>query len=74
MPTRYRVLLTSLSKSPSAELTLANLDLDTGARVVPGTYKLTDQAYAELLDKIAQQPADPIPAGSPRRPGGVRLG
>ena len=42
--TRYRTLLASLSKSPSAELVLANLDLDTGARVVPGAYKLTDQA------------------------------
>jgi hypothetical protein len=60
---RYRALLTSLSKSPSAELALANLDLDTGARVVPGAYKLTDQAYAELLDKIAKQPAAPVPAG-----------
>ena len=60
---RYRALLTTLSKSPSAELVLTNLDLDTGTRVVPGAYKLTDHAYAELLDKIAQQPAAPIPAG-----------
>jgi hypothetical protein len=42
---------------------LPNLDLDTGRAVQPGGYSLTDSTYAELLHRIALQPAQPIPPG-----------
>ena len=60
--TQYQTLLTELSKSPSAELVLANRDLDTGYKVRPGAYRLTDRAYAELLHKVTAKPGLPIPA------------
>jgi hypothetical protein len=40
---------------------LPNLDLDTGERVVPGGYPLTDKTYAKLLAKVTQDPAQPLP-------------
>ena len=46
---------------------LPNRDLDTGSRVRPGGYILTDQTYARLLDMLTRQQAkDPkwiIPTG-----------
>jgi hypothetical protein len=42
---------------------LANRDLDTGTLVRPGGYKLTDETYAELLEKIAAQPGLRVPPG-----------
>ena len=41
---------------------LPNKDLDTGLQTRPGTYRLTDSTYAELLHRLAAQPASPIPA------------
>jgi hypothetical protein len=58
---RYGELLAGFSTSASGELVLANLDLDTGAKVVPGAYRLTDVTYAKLLHKVTQEPAAPIP-------------
>jgi hypothetical protein len=40
---------------------LLNRDLDTGLVVKPGGYRLTDDTYADLLHRIAQQPKGPIP-------------
>ncbi len=40
-----------------------NLDLDTGYPVAPGRYRLTDQTYALLLDRLAAKPAVPLPSG-----------
>ena len=40
-----------------------NRDLDTGRRVQPGGYRLTDQTYAKLLDRITRDPSRPVPAG-----------
>ena len=40
---------------------LPNRDLDTGQRVVPGGYALTDKTYARLLIKVTQDPAQAIP-------------
>jgi Zinc dependent phospholipase C len=61
----YEALLTALAKDPYAPprrtLNLENLDLDTGAKVRPGAYALTDATYAELLDRIVSL-RDPIPA------------
>jgi Zinc dependent phospholipase C len=37
----------------TGNVTLANKDFDTGKPTQPGEYKLTDQTYAKLLDKLA---------------------
>jgi hypothetical protein len=37
-----------------------NRDLDTGAKVKPGGYRLTDDTYARLLDLITRN-SHPIP-------------
>jgi Zinc dependent phospholipase C len=42
---------------------LEDRDLDTGQKVVPGGYPLTDKTYAQLLARITKVPAEPIPAG-----------
>ena len=42
---------------------LPDRDLDTGQRVVPGGYLLTDRTYARLLARITKIPTDTIPAG-----------
>jgi hypothetical protein len=38
-----------------------NRDLDTGAKVRPGYYPLTDQTHAELVAKLTRTPQQPIP-------------
>jgi hypothetical protein len=40
-----------------------NRDLDTGQRVVPGGYRLTDATYAKLLARLTRDPARMIPGG-----------
>ncbi len=42
---------------------LPNLDLDTGLRSAPGTYRLTDETYYKLLNIITRRGASPIPTG-----------
>ena len=42
---------------------LPNRDLDTGQRVVPGGYPLTDQTYVKLLARVTKDPTRPIPGG-----------
>jgi hypothetical protein len=37
-------------------------DLDTGARVKPGGYPLTDKTYERLLEELAKTPDRPVPA------------
>src|SRR5581483_11672981 len=44
-----RGLVLDLSKEPKAALRLRNLDLDTGAKVVPGRAAIVDKAYSGLL-------------------------
>jgi hypothetical protein len=41
-------------------------DLDTGERVKPGGYPLTDRTYAKLLAEVTKVPSRPIPAGLKR--------
>jgi hypothetical protein len=43
--------------------TLPNRDLDTGAPVRPGTYRLTDETYAKLLDRLVADPRHTVPPG-----------
>jgi hypothetical protein len=47
----YKGLLTELKED---KLRLANTDFDTGHLTHAGEYKLTDKAYAHLLDQLAQ--------------------
>jgi hypothetical protein len=61
--TQFQALLAELSDTPQAQLTLANRDLDTGAKVRPGAYRLTDRAYAQLLHKVTRTPGLPVPSG-----------
>jgi hypothetical protein len=42
---------------------LPNRDLDTGQKVKPGGYSLTDITYAELLDRLTRTPTQAIPPG-----------
>lgn len=43
-----------------------NLDLDTGMKVKPGAYRLTDQTYAQLLERLTRTPTQPVPSGLKR--------
>ena len=45
---------------------IPNKDLDTGDIIRPGTYRLCDETYANLLHQIARAPATPIPFGLKR--------
>ena len=60
---RFKTELHRFSEMPRREWALANLDLDTGTRVRPGGYKLTDKTYAELLQKLATEPGLEVPPG-----------
>lgn len=40
-----------------------NRDLDTGAAVRPGGYRLTDETYAQLLAVITRNQSQPVPSG-----------
>ncbi|HUZ95656.1 MAG TPA: zinc dependent phospholipase C family protein [Edaphobacter sp.] len=40
-----------------------NRDLDTGAKVMPGVYQLTDETYARLLSTLTRNPTHPVPSG-----------
>jgi hypothetical protein len=61
---RYEELLGYLTRNPAAEpgvtMKLENRDLDTGAKVRPGGYRLTDWTYARLLDRITAH-GEPVP-------------
>lgn len=55
-----------LANFNSAAGYVPNLDLDTGARVKPGAYRLTDETYAKLVGIVTRNPAQPIPSGLKR--------
>jgi hypothetical protein len=42
-------------------LSLPDRDLDTGDRVRPGGYSLTDETYAKLLDEITRSATPGVP-------------
>jgi hypothetical protein len=48
----YRSLLTELGGA--GKVTLPNDNFDVGVRTAPGEYRLNDDAYAELLDHLAE--------------------
>ena len=39
----------------NGKLQLANMDFDTGSATEPGEYRLTDETYAKLLDKLTKE-------------------
>ena len=43
-----------LQRSAANSLTLENKDFDTGRPTTPGEYHLTDETYAQLLDKLSK--------------------
>jgi hypothetical protein len=47
---QYRIYLQNLR---AGNLTLVNRDFDTGKKTKEGEYRLTDEAYGKLLDKLA---------------------
>lgn len=46
------------------DVKLANIDLDTGDRVKPGEYPLTDITYAQLLQRLTSKPDRVIPSAA----------
>ena len=54
----YRSCLRDLR---SGKLALANKDFDTGKFTQPGEYRLTDETYAKLLDKLAKEDFGGVP-------------
>jgi hypothetical protein len=49
---KYRRYLIDLR---GGSLKLSNMDFDTGKPTTPGEYRLTDQTYAKLLDKLTKE-------------------
>jgi len=49
---QYRAELRDLK---TGKLQLANMDFDTGKPTSPGEYRLTDETYAKLLDKLTKE-------------------
>jgi Zinc dependent phospholipase C len=58
----FTEILNRLRSDPRTGLALPNLDLDTGNRVKPGAYRLTDETYAQLLRRLTSRPDRAIPA------------
>lgn len=56
------VLQGLLSKGETAVDALPDRDLDTGEKVQPGQYRLTDETYVELLNAVTRNPAGQLPA------------
>ncbi len=60
------LLSSTLVRFGSPHQTLANRDLDTGAPVRPGGYRLADETYAKLLHLLAVDPHHTVPPGLKR--------
>jgi hypothetical protein len=56
----YRLLLARTGKGG---LKLEDFDFDTGKPTRPGEYRLADDAYAKLVEKLADKPPSSIDAG-----------
>jgi hypothetical protein len=57
------LLSTTLVRFATPHQTLANRDLDTGAPVRPGGYRLADETYAKLLHLLVVDPHHTVPPG-----------
>jgi len=60
---QFRQVLGNLRTHPGTPVDLPNRDLDTGNLVRPGAYPLTDQTYAELLQRITDDDVRRVPFG-----------
>lgn len=47
----------------AVQVDLVNRDLDTGLKVRPGSYRLTDETYAKLVGTLAGKAGEKVPAG-----------
>jgi hypothetical protein len=56
-------LNSALSRFGKPHQTLPNRDLDTGAPARPGGYRLADETYAKLLDRLVADPKHSVPPG-----------
>lgn len=61
--THYRRRLNQAKSAPLDEFGLVDRDLDTGAKVRPGSYARTDRTYAKLLHQVVSRPQMKIPRG-----------
>ena len=52
-----------ISELRGGRVVLSNIDFDTGLKTAPGEYKLADQTYAQLLDKLMERHFDSVGAG-----------
>ena len=55
-----------LARLKTRELKIDNRDLDTGEKVRPGSYRLTDKTYTRLLAKLTQDAGLKVPEGVKR--------
>jgi hypothetical protein len=56
-------LAATMTRLGTAHQTLVNRDLDTGAPVHPGGYRLTDDTYAKLVHRLVADPNHSVPPG-----------
>ena len=56
-------LSSAMTRLGTAHQTLVNRDLDTGAPVHPGGYRLTDDTYAKLVHRLVADPNHSVPPG-----------
>jgi Zinc dependent phospholipase C len=54
-------LRTELKRARTGEMTLPNLDFDTGSRTRSGEYSLTDKSYADLVHRLAKTGFSNVP-------------
>lgn len=59
----YRKRLKEAESAPLDGFGLVDRDLDTGAKVRPGSYARTDRTYAKLLHQVVSRPQMKIPRG-----------
>jgi hypothetical protein len=57
----FRRILQQLLLDPDPALKFANLDLDTGDSVKLGEYRLADNTYKQLLERVTSRPDRGIP-------------
>ena len=57
----YNGLLKILLAHSRAALDLPNRDLDTGEKIKPGGYALTDKTYAKLVGRLTSDPSRVVP-------------
>ncbi len=51
----YSKLIAQVAQKGQDGFHLENVDLDTGYKIRPGTYRLTDETYAKLLDRLTRK-------------------